>query len=199
MNRVAKAVAVAALALVVAGVIAGCTSGTSSSGNVPTSGTAKAGLAVAQSALATMAPDAKLLLIQTATSAAPTASPVWAYLFGSPKSDKTYVVYVAKGKAMGASEYGNAGLSKTEWAAVPASDAWTVDSNDALAKAIAESKMTAPSSYNMGMVTYIPSTEASTTTKPLTWYVALKPPASGGTSATVAVDAKTGAIVPTKK
>jgi len=159
----------------------------------PKSAGAKAGLPVARSALSTMAPDAKLLLVQTATSVSGTSSPVWAYLFGSPESDKTFVVYVTNGNAMSATEYGLAGLSDAEWTEVPDIDDWAIDSDEAYKIALEKKpEKLNPTGYSMGFLTYIPSTDASSTTKPLVWYVILEPGASGVETATIQVDAKTG-------
>jgi hypothetical protein len=170
-------------------VAAGC-SNKPSGQTTASAGTAKSALAVAKSALSTMAPDAKLLIVQTAEPVT-TSTPVWAYLFGSPKTDKTYVVYVNKGRAMGAAEYGTAGLGKAEWGAVPGDDQWKVDSDAAYQKATAAAPVKKPSAYSMGFLTYIPKSQvASATTRPFVWYVSLQ----GGTAtATVEVDAKSGA------
>jgi hypothetical protein len=167
-------------------VVAGCSAKPSASTG---SATAKSELNVAKSALSTMAPDAKLLIVQTAQPVT-TSTPVWAYLFGSPSTDKTYVVYVREGKAMGASEYGTAGLPKDEWGSVPGTDGWQVDSDAALQKAKDASPVKQPKQYSMGFLTYVPKSQtASATTKPFIWYVSLE---EANASATVEVDAKTG-------
>lgn len=178
---------VAVLALLT---VAGCGKKSSSTSTQPAGSTAKGGLTAARSALSTTAPDAKLLLVQTAQTASTTSTPVWAYLFGSPKSDKTYLVYVAGGKVMTKSEYGTSGLQKSEWSAVPGTDAWQVDSDAAFQKAAQASKLNDATEYQMGMLFYIPRSEAaSTTTQPFTWYVSLR---SGTSTAAVEVDAKSG-------
>jgi len=178
------AIAAGAIAVVLLLLVAGGCS--KKQGAAPTSSTtAKGGLSAASSSLSTAAPDAKLLLVQTAQSVTSTSTPVWAYLFGSPSTNKTYLVYVSRGKSMGASQYGSAGLTKTQWQAVPGTDAWAVDSDAAYQKAVAASSLKNPSVYDMGMVTYA----ASSKTKAFTWYVSLR---SGTTTATVEVDAKTG-------
>jgi hypothetical protein len=179
-----------ALALVV---LPGCSG--KPAATAPQGMTAKAALPIARSALSTTAPDAKLLLVQTAQAVTPTSTPVWAYLFGSPKSDKTYVVYVDKGKASPASEYSKAGLSKTEWAAVPGTDEWKVDSDQAYSKAFtASGGKGVPAAWGMGFVTYIPKAAGATTEKTFVWSVMFQPGASGATTGTIQVDAKTGAV-----
>lgn len=161
--------------------------------------TAKAALPVAQSAMTTIAPDAKLLLVQTAEAVTPTATPVWAYLFGSPATDKAYVVYVDKGKATPASQYGNAGLTKAEWAVVPGIDAWKIDSDQAYTKALAASGAKgAPAAYGMAFVTYVPKSAGKTTIKAFVWNVSFEPGTSGAATGTIGVDAKTGAVTATK-
>ncbi|MHB9004728.1 MAG: hypothetical protein ACYC6C_11815 [Coriobacteriia bacterium] len=190
-TRTALIVLAAGLALSALLITAGC--GDSEKDAEITQG-AKAGLAVAQSALETMAPDAKLLVVETAEGVTPTSTPVWAYLFGSPESDKTFVVYVSDGKAMNASEYGTAGLSEAEWSEVPGTDDWKIDNVEAYDKALELSGADgAPAAYYMGFQTYVPEAfAASSTVSAFTWYVSFDPGESGASTATVAVDAKTG-------
>lgn len=182
------------LAMVLAG---GCSNksdsgSTSTSATPPSEGTALTSLEVAQSSLATMAPDAKLLLVQTAQAVEPTGTPVWAYLFGDAATDKTYIVYVAGGQSMGAQEYGSAGLSEDDWANVPGTDEWKVDSNEAYTKALAVSGATGdPSAYLMGLMTFKSGTDTSTV-EPFVWQVLFDPGESGATTKTITVDAKTG-------
>lgn len=172
-------------------VMSGCREKPAPQGETATEGTARSELTVAQSALSTAAPDAKLLVVQTAEPVTATATPSWAYLFGSPSTDKTYIVYVSEGQVLGAQEYGTAGLPKGEWQSVPETGAWSVDSDAAYRKARETSDLEDPDAYEMGMLTYVPRSEAATaTTKTLTWYVTLR---SGTGTATVLVDAKTGA------
>jgi hypothetical protein len=141
-----------------------------------------------------MAPDAKLLLLQMADATTPTSTPVWVYLFGSPKSDKTYVVYVDQGNAMPATEYGTAGLSADEWKKVPSEDTWKVDSDEAYDKALEASGAKGdPLAFFMGLQTYVPESIAATATvKPYIWYVSFDPGRSGATTSTIEVNAKTG-------
>ena len=190
--RFATIAFVAVLALAVT-LLAGCgkTAATTST-PVPKAGTALGSLAIAKSSMTTTAPDAKLLVVQTAEAATPTSTPVWGYLFGSPANDKIWVVYVANGVSMGAQEYGTAGLSKTEWAAVPGTDGWTVDSDTAYTKALAASGAKgAPAAYMMGLLTFKPTSDTSTV-QPLVWSVQFDPGASGATTSSINVDAKTG-------
>lgn len=180
----------AALSLTLAFALAGCGK---KSETVSTKGTAKTTLDAARSALSTMAPDAKLLVVQTATSTTPTATPIWAYLFGSSKDDKVYVVYVQNGKAMPASEYGTAGLSAAEWKQIPDTTDWKIDSNEAYKKALAASGAKGdPASYMMGFTTYVPKSSGSSI-KAFVWNVVFEPGKSGATTATIDVNATTGA------
>ena len=191
--RFATIAFVAVLALAVA-LLAGCgkAASTTTSTPVPKGGTALGSLAIAKSSMTTTAPDAKLLVVQTAEAATPTSTPVWGYLFGSPANDKIWVVYVANGVSMGAQEYGTAGLSKTEWAAVPGTDGWTVDSDTAYTKALAASGAKgAPAAYMMGLLTFKPTSDTSTV-QPFVWSVQFDPGASGATTSSINVDAKTG-------
>jgi len=193
--RFVKIILTAAFAVTVLA-LAGCGSSSTASktsSTTPANGsTAMANLTVAESSLSTMAPDAKLLVVQTAEGVAPTATPVWAYLFGSPSTDKTYVVYAGAGKSMGAQEYGTAGLSKDDWSKVPTSDGWKIDSDSAYTKAFAVSSAKSdPSQYYMYFLTYKPSTDTSTV-EPFVWNIQFDPGESGATTNTITVDAKTG-------
>lgn len=195
IDRIAGTIIVCLLTVALAFALAGCND--KAPDKTPQAGTAREGLEVAQSALTTMAPDAKLLVVQTAEAVTPTATPVWTYLFGSPQTDAIFVVYVTDGKSMGASEYGTAGLSAEEWAEVPELDAWTFDSDDAYDKAYAISgAKSTPAAYYMGFQTYVPdSFEGSMTVEPYTWYVSFDPGASGATTSTIAVSAEGEASV----
>ena len=191
-GRLAGIVAAAVLAVVLLSMLTGC--GNKSEKSTPTGDTAQAYIPVARSALSTMAPDAKLLLVQMADATTPTSTPVWVYLFGSPKSDKTYVVYVDQGNAMPATEYGTAGLSADEWKKVPSEDTWKVDSDEAYDKALEASGAKGdPLAFFMGLQTYVPESIAATATvKPYIWYVSFDPGKSGATTSTIEVNAKTG-------
>jgi hypothetical protein len=189
-----RLVLVLALALTLA-TAAGCGNKKSSSSTPKPQGqTAKQGLPVAESALSTTAPDAKLLLVQTAQAVTPTSTPVWAYLFGSPKSDKLYVVRVAEGKAMPPTEYGSAKqLGTFDWNKVPNLDQWKIDSNEAYDRAYqASGAKTAPPQYVMGFLTYVPATEQTSTATPFVWAVQFDPGSSGATPNVIDVNATTG-------
>lgn len=191
-DHLAKVILVLMFAFAMTLIVAGCSSDEPAA--QPTGATAKGSVETARSALSTIAPDAKLLVVQTAEGTTPTATPVWAYLFGSPSTDVTYLVYVADGTVMSAAEYGTAGLTAEEWPLVPGLDEWTVDSEEAYTNALAISGATGdPTAYYMGLQTYLPeSMAASSTAEVFTWYVYFDPGASGATTGTIAVDAKTG-------
>lgn len=179
----------AAAALVVMGVLAGCSG---SGGAVASGPTALGSLSAAESALATSAPDARLLMVQTAQSAATTGTPVWAFVFGSPATDMTYLVYTIEGKVMTAGENGQAGLSADQWADVPETAAWKIDSDTAYEKAFAASGGSGtPAGYFMGLITYKSATDTSTV-EPFQWNVWIDPGTTGATTSKILVDAKSG-------
>ncbi len=186
-----------ALAVVLAATVVGCgnqVAENAATGTVDLVGkSALESLPAATSALATMAPDAKLLFIQSGNSKEPTQAPVWGFLFGSPSSDKTYIVYVRDGKAMRPSEYGQAGLAKGEWPKVASADAIKIDSKAALDSARSKAGATDKDAYSIALVVHVPAAETTTTTKPMVWYVSFDP-ASGAASGTVEVDARTGDV-----
>jgi len=191
-GRATKILVILAGVLMMALLVVGCGKDEATT-TAPAGDTALESLTVAQSALSTIAPEAKLLLVQTAESVSGTASPVWAYLFGSPTDDKTYVVYVVDGAVMSAGEYGTAGLPEDEWPLVPDATSWKIDSDVAYTNALEAAGLSGNPPYSMGMITYIPSAEASTTTSiPFTWYISIEPAASGDATTSVQVDAKTG-------
>jgi hypothetical protein len=195
--RFGAVVLIAALVLSAAALV-GCSKKEPAKPAVSAGATVLDGLAKAQSALSTTAPDAKLLVVQTAQASPTTATPDWIYLFGSPKTGRTYAVYVANGKSMGAQEYGSAGLTDAEWAKVPKTGPWTVDSDDALKKAlVASGAKGTPNAYVMGLMTFKPSTDTSTI-EPYVWNVQFDPGSSGAATGTISVDAKTGAATVAK-
>lgn len=178
-------VAVFSLAL-----ISGCSSSEDTGASATT--TVLGSLPVARSALSTAAPDAKLLLVQTATSATPTATPVWAYLFGSPSTDAIYLVYTADGAVMSMQEYGTAGLSAEQWAEVPDDVAWAIDSDEAYSKALEISGAKGdPAAYMMGIMAYKAADDTSTV-EPNVWNVWYDPGTSGATESLILVDAESG-------
>ena len=173
---------------------AGCgKKSTTSSGSTELAGdSALKALPTAESALTTAAPDGKLLLMQTAGATTATSTPVWAYLFGSPKTNKLFVVRVDKGKAEGPSPYGTAQKGQIEWAKVPSTDQIKIDSNEAYAKAVAQSGVKGKPAYLMGLVTYVPSSQETQTAEPMVWNVQFDP--SSGFTGIVRVDAVTGKV-----
>jgi len=192
-GRATKILVILAGVLMMALLVVGCTKDEPETTAPPQGDTAMESLEIAQSALSTIAPEAKLLLVQTAESVSGTSTPIWAYLFGSPETDKTYVVYVVDGAVMSAGEYGTAGLPADEWPQVPGTESWTVDSDDAYTNALEAAGLSGNPPYSMGMITYIPSSEASVTTSdPFVWYVSIEPGESGEATTSVQVDAKTG-------
>lgn len=176
--------------------VAGCgkKATTSTAPTKPQGQTAKEALSKAQSALSTTAPDAKLLLIQTAGAVTPTSTPVWAYLFGSPKTGELYVVRVAGGAAMPPSVYGKAAdLGTFEWDKVPNLDQWKVDSAEAYDKALKASGAKGdPRQWVMGFLTYVPKTESTQTATPFMWSVQFDPGTSGASPNVIEVNATTG-------
>lgn len=194
-----------ALALVVVMSIAfagGCTGSKSETVTAPGAApklqgqSALEALGTAESALTTAAPDGKLLLVQTAGATTTTSTPVWAYLFGSPKTNKLFVVRVDKGKAEGPSAYGTAKKGEIEWDKVPASSEIKIDSSEAFAKAFTASKVKGTPDYVMGVVTYVPSSQSTSTAEPMVWNVQFDPAA--GFSGIVRVNAKTGQTTTTQ-
>lgn len=187
-----SAVAASALGLMLVMSLAGCGDRSDKSDEPASTDTARANFAVAESSVTSMAPDAKLLVVQTAQSVTSTATPVWSYLFGSPESDKTYLALASQGQSLGASEYGTGGLTAEEWGEVPNLDTWKIDSDTALEKALKVSGAQGdPRAYVMGFQTYIPSSTSSKS-QAFRWYIALDPGESGATTSTIGVDAKTG-------
>lgn len=190
-KRFMAVVAPSAIALILALVLSGC-GGDEEAQPKQSTKTAKGSLSVAESALATLAPDARLLVVQTAQTVTETSTPVWAYLFGSPETDKTYLVYVSDGESMGASEYGTAGLSAEEWEKVPDLSDWKIDSDRAYRTA-AETATSTPTGYAMGLQTFVPESISETdTVGAFVWYISMD--VGGQTARVVEVDAKTGEL-----
>lgn len=191
-SRIVRIVLAVALVAALGAVLAGCKSTSKTpSGKL----TAKQALPVAMSALSTSAPDGKMLIVQTADPINTTSTPVWDFLIGSPKSDKIYAVVVKDGKAT-ASEYGTAKLSADEWKAVPGSDVWKIDSDEAYTKAIKAYPDGKPDTlYLMGFVAYVPKASSASTVKAMTWNVSFDPSTmSKATTSSVNVNATTGEV-----
>lgn len=183
------------LVVAVALALSGCGGDTAKAPEKPAGKTAKSLYETAKSQLSTTAPDAKLLVVQTAQAVSATGTPVWAYLFGSPETDTIYIVYMNEDNPMPASEYGKAGLSADEWKAVPDIGDWKIDSDEAYEKALAESGAKgAPAQWVMGMVTYVPESSGTDAVKPFVWNVNFDPGESGATTKTIEVDAATGKV-----
>jgi hypothetical protein len=185
-----------ATVVIVGALLAGCTQTQTpvATKKVVTGGpTALGNLAAAKSALSTTAPDAKLLVVQTAQAVTPTGTPIWGYIFGSAKTGNAYMIYVANGVSMGVQDLGSAGLGTSEWAKVPSTDTWVVDSDAAYTKALAVSGATGdPAQYIMGFEMYKAAADTSTI-EPFTWIVQFDPGKSGATTLPIDVNVKTGA------
>ena len=181
-----------------AGALAGCSKASttaSSTSTKPAAMTAKDAYAIALTAVTTSAPDGKLLVCQAADTLTATATPIWEYLIGSPKTNKVYAVLVQNGKAQ-SSEYGSAGLTAAEWSAVPGMDQWTIDSPQAHDNAVKVYPTGKDAAYFMGFVTYIPKSASANASKPMTWIVSFDPTSlanSHATTSTIQVDMRTGA------
>jgi len=191
-RRYAGFIACAALGLALL-VTAGCGNETAEKpATTSATDTALRGLPIAESALETMAPDAKLLVVTTPEAVTSTATPVWGYLFGSPKTDGTYIVYVRGGAVMDAAEYGEAGLDEKQWSEVPDTTDWKIDSNEAYDKAVSASGAEGTPPYYMGLQTYVPKSETDTqTAEPFVWYVYL----NENQQAPIQVNATSGEVV----
>ncbi len=184
-------VAMTALGLVLATTaLAGC----SRQSGGATGPTALDNLPIARSALSKKAPDAKLLLVRLAMDTVPGQPEAWSYFFGSPSTDKGYLVRVTNGTSMGVQDTGPVGLSTSAWSTVPGTEAWKIDSDVAYKSALGVSGLkAAPAAYMMGLETY-KSVNDTSTVEPFVWRVLLYPVAgSGETTVHVDVNATTGA------
>ncbi len=188
--RVTRGALVLALALALSVALVGCNKTAEKA--EPSGPTAMDSIGVAKSSLSTSAPDAKLLLVQTANVVTATSTPVWQYLFGSPKDGSIVAVTVENGKVTATQPYGSAGMDESEWKLIPDSAEWKIDSDEAFDAALkTDKKATDKTPWAMGFVTYVPKSAASSTTiDPFVWSVALDP--QGATPSTIDVNAKTG-------
>ena len=185
--------ALATASLIFVGALAGCGTASKPAATPVGSATAKGALAIAQSTLSTLAPDAKLLVAQSSGAISATTTPGWTFLLGSPKTDKIYAVMVINGKGQ-SQEYGSAGLSAQEWTAVPSADAWKIDSDVAHTNAVALHTSAKSASYILGFVTYVPKSATDSKTKAMKWFVSFDPASQGSApTSTVDVDMVTGA------
>jgi hypothetical protein len=191
-----------ALAIVLAiGAIAGCSpskpaESTTTTTKTPTPPTvvltAKQAFAVAISSLTSSMPDGKLLVAQVASPVTATSSPVWEFLIGSPKTGKIVAVMVPNGQVQ-AQPYGDANLKAAEWASVPTTATWKIDSDIAIAKALAVHPDGKSAGYFMGFVTYVPKAKATPESKTMEWIVSFDPKAQGkAPTSTVEVNLSTG-------
>lgn len=178
---------VVALALALVLGVSGCKKQAAETEEAPT---ASGYLPVAESAVETSAPDARLLLAQAAGDTRSPNSTVWTYVFGSPESGKMYSVSVSNGTAMGVLDAGMAPLQDSEWASVPETGSWTIDSDEAYAKAVEASGIEGePTEFSMLLNTYTPKS-SETGAKAMVWYVSLS--TGTDTGDVIQVDAKSG-------
>ena len=177
------------------GALAGCGSSSQTTPTGPSpadTATAKKAFAIAVSTLSTTAPDGKLLVAQASGPITATSTPSWEFLIGSPKTDVIYAVLVTGSKGQ-FQQYGKAGLSAAEWAAVPAPSAWKIDSNTAHEKAVAVHSPGKSAAYILGFVTYVPKSAKNSTAKPMVWNIQFDPTTQGSApTSTVDVDMSTG-------
>ena len=190
-RRVARVGVALAVALVVAALV-GCAGSKSAAPTAPPQTTAKAALTAAMSAVATQAPDGKILVVQTAQPVTATSTPVWEFLIGSPKTSLIYAVQVQGAQAR-AQPYGKANFTPAEWASVPANDKWKIDSDTALEKALAIYPNGKGAAYLPGFVTYLPKSAKDTAARPMKWIITFDPASKGSAAtSTVDVDVTTG-------
>ncbi len=183
--------------LLTIGAAAGCSSNsaTPSTNKAVKADTTKAtGAAqVALSSLGTAAPDAKVLLGQIVAPIPTTATPMWEFLVGSPKTGIVYAVLVNNGVGQ-SKEYGKVVLKAAEWKKVPQISAWKIDSDKALADALKLYPQGKTAAYSAGFVTYVPEGAPDSSTKPMTWNFNFDPASVGkAPTSTVLVDMVTGA------
>ena len=179
------------LALVVLPVMAGC----SGIGSSKAGGTAKQSLSVAESAVSTMAPEAKLLYVETAGNVLPNSMPTWTYIFGSPKTNKSYTTIVQGNTVTTTHETGDVTIDSDEWSSVPNLGDAKIDSDEAYDKALKASGVDlAPSGYSMLLVPYVTRSAGETvTTEPMKWYVTIQFDNDGKPMSVLSeVDAETG-------
>jgi len=160
--------------------------------------TALANLSVARSALSTIAPDAKLMSVNTYMRTVPGVAPAWIFTFGSPSGNDLFRVFAAGGKLIFVQKAGGVGLAESAWSSIPGTDIWKIDSDAAYTKALAASGARGtPATYGMGFETIKSSMDASAAA-PMVWRVTLTPATGGAATATVDVNATTGAATVVK-
>jgi len=156
--------------------------------------TALANLSPAESAVATLAADAKLLVVQAPSASADGADPLWVFLFGSPETGQMFSVSIVNGVVMNTAAAGAAPLESAEWASVPETAEWEVDSDEAYEAAFAAAELEGtPTGYAMVMETYVPASAPPVpAVTAFVWYVTFTMPDAEAESPVVAVDARTG-------
>lgn len=179
------------------GAAAGCNSksGASSTTKTKPADTTKVtgAASVALSSVTTAAPDGKILLGQIVSPIATTATPMWEFLVGSPKTGQVYAVLVNNGVGQ-SKDYGKVVLKAAEWKKVPDVSAWKIDSDVALADALKIYPQGKTSAYSAGFVTFVPSSAPKTAVKAMTWNINFDPASKGkAPTSTVLVDMVTGA------
>ncbi len=182
-----------AASVAVALMLSGC-GGDSTEATTPEGMTALQALQVAKKSIEPVAPDAKLLIVTTAQVVEPTATPVWQFLLGSPKTNMTYAVIVNEGQPM-ASPYTTATLTPGQWAALPDVADIKIDSDEAHRKALKAYPDGSDHIYVINLATGEPGVPTSGLTTPMSWVVMFDPTrASGEQTSTVQIDASTGKV-----
>jgi hypothetical protein len=154
--------------------------------------TAKQAYAIAISSLTSSMPDGKLLVAQVATPVTATSTPVWEFLIGSPKTDKIVAIMVPNGQVQ-AQPYGTANLKAAEWASIPTTATWKIDSDTAVAKALVVHPGGKSAGYFLGFVTYVPKAKVTADSKTMEWIISFDPKAQGkAPTSTVHVNLNTG-------
>lgn len=155
--------------------------------------TALENLEVAESAATSASPDAKLLLVQAPSVGTTGAYPLWVYTFGSPSDNQLYKVNVLNGEITDSSPRGDSPLEDDEWASVPDTAPWEIDSDEAYEAALAVADLEGDATqYSMLLETYVPRSATDSKVTAFVWYVFFNPGDDGEPEAIVAVDARTG-------
>lgn len=151
-------------------------------------------LAAAESAVTTLAADTKLLVVQAPSASTSGADPLWVFLFGSPETGQMYSVSIVNGIVMNTAPAGAAPLESAEWASVPETAEWEVDSDEAYEAALDAAELEGtPTGYAMVLETYVPaSAPAEPAVTAFVWYVTFTMPDADAESPVIAVDARTG-------
>lgn len=176
-------------------------SGSGSAGKSAAGRPALAELPTADAAVKAKYPDAKLLVVQNGSTATATKDAMWVFTYGSPTTGGMYSVSVAQGKVVAFSEDdGVAPLHPDEWASIPDTKTWEVDSDKAYDKALKASGVKGtPASFSMLMETYVPKATTDEQVKAFMWYVAFQSADSKEAPQVITVDAKSGKTETIKK